>query len=101
MGKNSVSPSIIAIMIACNVFMKMYVVGVDRPRIVICFGTDYFFRTFQDSIYSDPKTIKTVVGAKRIRLKLNIASLKQQDITPPDININPRYITPIPINRMV
>jgi hypothetical protein len=25
MGKNSVSPSIIAIMIACNVFMKMYV----------------------------------------------------------------------------
>jgi hypothetical protein len=81
MGKNSVSPSIIAI-IACNVFMKMYVIKVGRGSLELLFALVLTtFRTFQDGIIVIPKPIKTVVGAKRIRLKLNIASLKQQDIT--------------------
>jgi hypothetical protein len=42
MGKNSVSPSIIAIMIACNVFMYIIKVGVDQPKLLFAFGTNYF-----------------------------------------------------------
>jgi hypothetical protein len=58
-GKNSVIPSITARRIACNVF------------IYACLG---FFNMAYTVI---PKPIKTVVGARRILLKLKIASLKE------------------------